>query len=113
MRVLKRVGLFFTLREEPATLGKGISQKSWKWNAALYLGTLAGVLGQFLVQENRWGDSAPPWRHLVEGMVLAGVILPVIYKNAQLSRRPANFMHFFVCLQHGFFWQAIVSTLAP
>lgn len=78
------------------------------WNGVFYMGVAVGVLGEILLD----GTSRFSLPILLRGFLMAGVILPVVFKTARLDRVKPRFIHAFVCLQHGYFWESIIAKLA-
>lgn len=82
------------------------------WNVSLYLGVAFGVFGQLLLE----GPEVDAWNRVSlfavgRSFVVAAVILPAIYSGANLDRRKPNFITFFICVQHGYFWPSILASL--
>lgn len=81
-------------------------------NLLLYIGTAIGVFGQQLLsgEEAKLVDRIT-LETTIRSFIVAAVILPVLYKNTDMHRRKPGFFRFFVCIQHGYFWPQIVSSV--
>ncbi len=74
-----------------------------------------GVLGKYIFLIYTPGSKFvislfdPFW--LVLSLIIAAVIFPYIYKQAQLDIEKIEPIQFFIAVQNGFFWQTIMEII--
>ena|SRR3990172_1005872 len=45
-------------------------------------------------------------------LVVGATIFPTVYRSAGFNRRKPHIVHYFIAFQNGFFWEAILQSLA-
>jgi len=111
-----------TDRVEP-TLGKTAdkkeadkSRKRLIHTVVLYLVVAVGVFAQFMFGAILKGEPQTLGNfnaiQLLLALVVGAIVFPTVYRSAGFNRRKPHPIHWFIAFQNGFFWQALLQSIA-